>query len=86
MDTSKITVGGVLIVLGVLLLLANMGIIDWFHFEMIFDLWPMLLIMAGVNIIFKKNPYVNMGMWILFILTLILYGIYAPNFAPNFIF
>ena len=80
MDAGKISIGFLLIALGVLLLLANLGVIEWFHFAMIFDLWPLILIIAGVNVIFKKNPYVTIGMWILLIILLILYGVYYPKF------
>ena len=42
----------------------------------IFDLWPLLFVIAGINILFNKKPIVILITWIIFFVILILYGIF----------
>lgn len=76
LNTEKITAGIVLIGIGLIVLLANLGIITWLSLTSIFNLWPLLLIVAGINIIFKRNRFVAAGTWILFFAVLISYSYY----------
>lgn len=74
MDNKKIGAGLFLIILGGLFLLVNLGYISFNIFFSILDLWPLLLVVAGVNIIFNKRPIVALITWIIFFIILILYG------------
>lgn len=46
------TGGLVLIILGVLLLLQNLGLFDW---ESLWRFWPVVLIVAGVSMLLPKR-------------------------------
>lgn len=62
--------------LGVLLLLANAGVINWTIFNSLIDLWPLLLVMAGINIIFRHNEIVKVITWLAFLALIICYSIF----------
>ena len=76
MDNRKLTVGVILIILGILFLLANLGYISFDVLFGILDLWPLLLVVAGVNILFNKKPIIVLVTWVIFFAALILYGIF----------
>lgn len=44
-----------LICIGVLLLLNNLGYLSWLIWSDLFRFWPVLLIIAGIQMIFPKN-------------------------------
>lgn len=79
---NKLFGGLILIVIGVLLLLINLGYLSFNIFLGIFNLWPLILIGIGINIIFKNNKTISYLTWPLVILILIGYGIYSQG-APN---
>lgn len=72
---NKLIIGLILVTIGVFLLLSNLGIVSGNVFYSLFDLWPLLLIVIGVNIIFRNNRIVPYITWILFFIILILYGL-----------
>jgi len=74
MNKSKLLNGIVLIGIGVFFLLVNLGYVSFSILFGIFDLWPLILIVVGVNILFKKKSIVSFITWILFFIVLILYG------------
>lgn len=76
MDNRKLTIGVILIILGVLFLLANLGYISFDVLFGIFDLWPLLLVVAGINILFNKKTIIVLITWIIFFAVLILYGVF----------
>lgn len=50
----------ILIGLGILFLLANLGVVTWSFWEIIFRLWPLLLIAWGLEILFgRRAPWVS---------------------------
>lgn len=52
----------ILISLGVLFLLANLGALDWSVWEILFRLWPVLLIAWGLDIIVgRRSPWLSLG-------------------------
>jgi hypothetical protein len=52
----------ILIGLGVLFLLANLGLLAWSFWEIIFRLWPLLLIAFGLDILFgRRSPWVSVA-------------------------
>lgn len=72
---NKVIIGLILVTIGIFLLLSNLGIISGNVFYSLFDLWPLLLIVIGVNTIFRNNRIVPYISWILFFIVLILYGV-----------
>lgn len=81
MNKKNISLGVSLIVIGVIWLLSDLNVID-FSFRYILDgileLWPIILIIIGVNIIFK-NDILNNVLWVLFFITVIFYGSYIQK-------
>lgn len=54
MKSDKIVPGLILVLLGTVFLLDNYNVID-FHWGNIWHLWPVFLIMGGVNLVFANN-------------------------------
>lgn len=73
MKNSKIGFGVFLLTGGLIWILANFGVINWSILNSIIDLWPLIFVVIGVNIIFRKNGYVRAGTWMLFLAVLIAY-------------
>lgn len=76
MDRDKIIGGILLISIGTIFLLINLGFLSWSVFNSFIQLWPLILVVFGVNIIFKNNTIVSALTWILFFGIIIGYGIY----------
>ena len=74
MNNRRLIGGIILIILGILFLLTNLGYIGFDVLLGIFDLWPLLLVVAGVNILFNRRFIVSLIAWIIFFVILILYG------------
>lgn len=74
MNNKRLISGIILIILGILFLLSNFGYISFDMLLGIFDLWPLLLVIAGINILFNKKPVIIFITWIIFFIVLILYG------------
>ncbi len=74
MNNKKLISGIILIVLGIIFLLTNLGYISFDVLFGILDLWPLLLIVAGINVLFNKKPIITLITWIVFFIILILYG------------
>ncbi|SHJ69352.1 LiaI-LiaF-like domain-containing protein [Paramaledivibacter caminithermalis] len=91
---SRGNLGGfILIFIGVFLLMSNLGIINW-SFYGIFRLWPLILIVIGINIIFRANNLIRYITWGIFFIIVILLGFYGDykwknditfNSNPNFV-
>ena len=65
-------VNGLLVVaVGVILLLHNLGYISWDLWTAVLKLWPLLLILGGLNIIFFGRSYIGLGGLILVALVII---------------
>ncbi|SDK19338.1 LiaI-LiaF-like domain-containing protein [Natronincola ferrireducens] len=73
-NIEKLTDGILLIGIGLLFLLSNLGIINWSIFGVLFRIWPLFLVVAGINIIFKNRPIVTLITWILFFAIFLSYG------------
>lgn len=59
-------VNGLLVVaIGVILLLHNLGYISWDLWTAVLKLWPLLLILGGLNIIFFGRSYIGLGVFII---------------------
>ncbi len=75
MDNNKITGGIILIGVGIILLLINMGIMSGAIIFEFFRLWPIVLIVIGVNVISKNNKIISVVTWILLFAIIIGYGV-----------
>lgn len=81
MKGRNVIAGLILIALGVIWILSNMDIIYFDFFDLIrglFDLWPIILIVIGINIIFK-NKLLNTVLWIAFIVIVIVYSFFIND-------
>lgn len=76
MENNKIITGITIILVGVFFTLANLGYISFSVFLSIFDLWPLILVVVGINIMFNKKRFVKVITWTLFFITLIFYGVF----------
>lgn len=55
-NRTKISTGIFIIGLGILFLLNTMGYINQFNWNLLFHLWPLLIILVGLNLILKHTP------------------------------
>lgn len=87
MKGKNLSFGVFLLSIGILWLAFNLKILDWSVLTALFTLWPLLLVMAGVNIMFRHNQIVKSVSWLVFLVVIILYGHYNPGqnlSAPKF--
>lgn len=76
MRMRNIEFGMFLLSIGIVWLLKETGVIYWPVLKSLWNYWPALLIMEGINIIFRENPYVRMVTWFLFLAGLIAFSFY----------
>lgn len=80
----KVNLGGVvLIFIGIFWLMSNFGIINWSLFDILFRLWPLILIAVGVNIIFRDREIVRYITWSVFFIIIIAFGFYNQTRLGN---
>ena len=82
---KKINLGIILIIIGILWILSNLNLININFYDIInhmirgiFDLWPLILIVIGIDIIFKKDA-LNTVLWILFFTIVIVYSFFIKD-------
>lgn len=81
MDRERgIGFGVFLLSIGIIVLLFNLGVISWSIFSALFYLWPLILVVIGVNIIFRKQWIVKLITWLVFLAVLIGFSYYSPDF------
>lgn len=66
--------GVFIIIVGLAILLVNLDILKISMFWGIVDLWPFLLIVAGLSMIFRRVRYMSAVLWLLFIGGVIAYS------------
>lgn len=83
MSRKGIGAGMFLIMAGLLAILMQMGVFSWSilmvfvnHVELTISL---ILIVVGINIVFKKYPFVKVLTWLAFFAVMIVYGYYAEG-------
>lgn len=80
-DNNRLFEGVLLIGLGVLLLLNMLGTIPWSIWANVLHYWPILLIVAGVAVVFRQRvPF--FGLIALFLLIAVLLSVTIPGFNP----
>ncbi len=77
--------GLTLISVGIIWLLFKFNVLSFSVFSAISDLWPLLLVVAGVNLIFHNRKIVTFFTWMLFIMVLVWYGQFGGNTSDNFV-
>lgn len=78
--SEGIGVGVTFIFIGVVWMMSKLGYIDFSIIGAVVDLWPLLFIVIGVNMIFRKVPYIGLITWVGFLTSIVAYGMY---FAPQ---
>ncbi|MBS4535501.1 hypothetical protein GOQ29_07685 [Clostridium sp. D2Q-14] len=81
MKSRNIILGFLFIVLGSLWILSNLDIINFSIGNIIWgitDLWPLVLVIIGINLIIK-NKKIKLLLWILFIIIIIFYGFFIHD-------
>lgn len=73
-SSSNKTTGLVLIAVGVLWLLSKFTSFNIFSFSAISQLWPLIFVVAGINILFKNKRYIATLSWIAFIAVIIFFS------------
>lgn len=71
---SYSNLGVVIILIGIVMMLVNFNIIKLSMFWGIVDLWPVLFILLGFSILFKKTKYLNIILWLIFIAVIMVYS------------
>lgn len=74
MSSRNIGLGIFLLSIGVIWVLANVGVITWSVIDALLILWPVALIVVGINIMFKNNAIVRAVTWVLFLAIIISYS------------
>lgn len=84
MKNKNVPLGVLFILLGILWFLDNLNILDFqwrFLITGLMDLWPLILVVIGINILIK-NKTVEKGIWILFFIILLGYSFFLEGNAP----
>lgn len=71
---DRLGFGLTLVTIGVIWLLFKFNILSFSIIDAIIDLWPLLLVVAGVNLIFNNKSIITFITWVLFLGILIWYG------------
>src|ERR1700761_6740961 len=79
MRNDKLIPGMILVMIGAIFLLNNFGYIN-FHWSNIFHLWPIFLVIAGVNLVFANNK----SAWATILKILVVVGGFALLIFGNF--
>jgi hypothetical protein len=80
MNNNKgIRFGIFLLTVGIIWALVSMGIITWSIINALFILWPLILVVVGVNIIFRRNAIAGAITWLLFVAVLVSYTYFIED-------
>lgn len=74
----------VLVGAGIILLLKNFGVLQDFNFTLLFRLWPLILVVIGLDLIFgRRFPWVGAAIGLLAVGAVITYLFFAPSLGFN---
>jgi hypothetical protein len=82
MNREKLIPGIILIGIGALFLLRNMGVIHWWTLGSLWRFWPLILVVIGINTIFHRSKAVAVITWLVFFAIIIGYSIATPPSPP----
>lgn len=71
--------GVFLLTVGIIWVLVSVGVISWSIFNALLVLWPLILVIIGVNIIFRNNEIIKAVAWLAFLAVVISYGYFFDN-------
>lgn len=71
--------GVFLLSVGVIWALMSMGVITWSIINAFFILWPLIFVVIGVNIIFRRNAIVGAIAWVAFLAALVSYSYFVED-------
>lgn len=74
MKGKNLGLGIFIVSIGVLWLLFNFDMLNWSILNSLYRLWPLLLVMIGINIVFGNNQLVKSLGWIAFLIIIIAYS------------
>lgn len=83
MNNKNLSFGVLLLSIGIIWALVNMGIITWSVFGSIRVLWPLIFVMIGVNVIFRNNEIVKALGWIVLLTVIVAYGYFNHGTRIN---
>lgn len=75
--------GVFLLTLGLLWILINTGVVTWSIIDALYVLWPLIIVIIGINIIFRRNGLVRVGAWIVFLTVLVSYSYFNEDKSPS---
>lgn len=78
--------GFTLIAIGVIWLLFKFNILNFSLFGALSQLWPLILVVAGVNLVFRSRRAISFITWSLFIVALVWYGQTGGGAAGNLVY
>jgi vacuolar-type H+-ATPase subunit I/STV1 len=80
MKNRSISLGILLILTGIVWVMINAGYIaEWSIRGSISVLWPLLLVMLGLNILIRKSPLISVIIWIVFAAIIIGYSLHLQE-------
>jgi len=71
--------GVFLLTVGIIWILVSVGVISWSIVNALFVLWPLILVIIGVNIIFRNNEIIKAVAWVAFLAVVISYGYFYED-------
>lgn len=84
MKRKGIGFGVFLLTIGVIWVLVNFGIINWSIIDSLVDLWPLFLVVIGINIVAGNREAVKIVTWLLFLAVIVTYGyVNGSRFKPG---
>lgn len=69
----------ILVFLGSFWMLESFGFIQWSLWSVMYRLWPLILVVIGINIIFDKVKFIRLITWGLFFILVIVFGFYQQG-------
>ncbi len=72
----------ILIGLGIVLLLQQLNMIQWSLWEVVFRLWPLIIIAVGADILVARRSFLGAVVSLLLVLALLVGGIYLMGTGP----
>lgn len=79
MTNRNITLGVIFLSVGIIWVLMNLGILDWSVLYSLLVLWPLILVILGISIIFNNKPAVKAVAWLLFLVVVIGHSYYHKD-------
>lgn len=74
--SDGIGVGVTFIFIGVIWMMAKLGYINFSILGAVIDLWPLVFVVIGINIIFRRVAYIGLLTWVGFLTAIVAYGMY----------